>query len=112
LKPFVKKYSNDEELKKDVRSLAEKGVKKEDIYVISHDDDRTKRVAGGADANTIGLKEEDFGSAVGNLFNKKGDELRNKIHDIGFSKEDAAYLESELDEGKILLIVTNSDISL
>lgn len=111
MKPFVKEYTNDEQLKADVKSLKDKGVKKEDVYILSHDDDRTNRVAGGAGANTIGLKEMDFGDAVGNLFNKKGDELRNKLQDIGFSKEEAASFEGDMDEGKVLLIVTNTDVA-
>ncbi len=33
---------------------------------------------------------------------EKGDELRNKIHEIGFSKEEAEKFEEHLDEGKVL----------
>jgi len=109
MKPFVKEYTNDEQLKTAVKSLKDKGVKKEDVYILSHDDDRTDRVAGGAGANTIGLKEMDFGDAVGNLFNKKGDELRNKLQDIGFSKQESESFEADMDKGKVLLIITNND---
>ena len=66
-------------------------------------------MAGNADANTIGLSEMGLGSAVGNIFSKKGDELRTKLEEIGFSKEEAERYEEKLDEGKILLMVTNRD---
>lgn len=105
MEPFVKEYTNDEQLQYDVQKLNEKGVKKEDIYVLSHDDDRTKRFANTANANTIGLHEMNLESAVGNLFNKKGDELRNKLQEIGFSE--AENYGEDLDEGKILLMVIN-----
>ncbi|KEZ49336.1 general stress protein [Metabacillus indicus] len=109
MKPTVKEYTNDEVLKQDVNELKNQGIDKQDIYILSHDDERTNRVAGNADANTIGLSEMGLGSAVGNIFSKKGDELRTKLEEIGFSKEEAERYEEKLDEGKILLMVTNRD---
>lgn len=51
----------------------------------------------------------DLGDAVGNLFNKKGDELRTKLQEIGFSEAEAENYEEDMDEGKVLLIVTNNE---
>ncbi|MFC2947400.1 general stress protein [Virgibacillus sediminis] len=107
MKPFIKGYTNDEQLKTDVSVLKDKGVNKDDVYIISHDEDRTERVAGGADANTIGTDEMGFSDAVGTVFKSQGDELRTKLKDIGFSQEEAEQYEEEMDEGKIFLIVTN-----
>ena len=45
MKPVVRQYTNDEKLMKDVEELREIGVAREDIYVLSHDDDRTERLA-------------------------------------------------------------------
>lgn len=81
--PFVKEYMNDQELAKDVQKLRDNGVNKDNVYVLSHDDDRTNRVADNADASTI---SQDFSDAVGNMFNKKGDELRSKLEEVGFLK--------------------------
>ncbi|VEH76999.1 heat stress induced protein [Bacillus licheniformis] len=72
MKPVVRQYTNDEKLMKDVEELREIGVAREDIYVLSHDDDRTERLADNADANTIGAEETGIKNAVGNIFNKKG----------------------------------------
>lgn len=72
MKPVVRQYTNDEKLMKDVEELREIGVAREDIYVLSHDDDRTERLADNADANTIGAEETGLKNAVGNIFNKKG----------------------------------------
>lgn len=109
MKPYLKEYTNDEKLQDDVKLLVNRGIDKEDIYILSHDDERTNRIASNADANTIGLSEMDFGVAVENLFNKKGDELRNKLQEIGFSELESESLEEDLDEGKILLMITNHD---
>ncbi|MFC0524363.1 general stress protein [Pontibacillus salicampi] len=108
MKPFVREYTNDEKLQNDVQKLSNNGVNKNNIYVMSHDDDRTERVADNANANTVGLKEENLKDAVGNLFNKQGDELRNKMQDLGLSESESETYEERLDEGKILLLVTEN----
>ncbi|MBI0443750.1 general stress protein [Bacillus velezensis] len=109
MKPVVREYTNDQKLMQDVKELQQLGVAKEDVYVLSHDDDRTDRLADNTDVNTIGAKETGIKHAVGNMFNKKGDELRNKIHEIGFSEEEASQFEKRLDEGKVLLFVTDNE---
>ncbi|MCD5322392.1 MULTISPECIES: general stress protein [Pontibacillus] len=108
MKPFVREYQNDEKLQNDVQKLADNGVTKDHIYLMTHDDDRTERLADNTDANTVGINEMNMGEIVGNLFNKKGDELRNKLQDLGFSQHEAETYEEHLDEGKVLLMVTDS----
>ncbi|AKO94737.1 general stress protein [Priestia filamentosa] len=109
MKPVVREYTNDELLKEDVKKLQVQGVDAKDIYVLSHDDERTNRVANNADANTIGIKEMGLGTAASNLFNKKGDELRHKLSEVGLSKTEAEMYEEKLDQGKVLVIVTNNE---
>ncbi|WP_249869963.1 general stress protein [Oceanobacillus saliphilus] len=109
MKPFIREYVNEQQLKTDVNKLQAKGVPKDDIYILTHDDERTGRLADSADTNTIGMKEMDFSSAVGNMFNSQGDELRNKLEEMGFSKAEAENYEEDLDDGKILLMVTNDE---
>lgn len=58
-------------------------------------------------ANTIGLKDMEFGNAISSIFQKKGDELRNKLQNIGFSESESEVLEEDMDQGKVLLIITN-----
>ncbi|PKR76886.1 general stress protein [Halalkalibacillus sediminis] len=107
--PFIREYTNDEKLVEDIKKLSENGVRRDDVYVLSHDDDRTKRIANNAGANTIGFSEQDLKNAVGNMFAKKGDELRSKLQEIGFSEAESENYEEDMDEGKVLLIVTGND---
>lgn len=106
MKPEVKEFQDDMDLIEEVKTQANKGVSKENMYVVSHDDDRTKRLADKVNANEIGIKEEGLKVAMENIFNKKGDELRNKLQEIGFSENEASELEEKLDHGKILLVIT------
>lgn len=110
MKPVVKEYKDDTKLMDEVKSLAAKGVSKESLYVISHDDDRTDRVADNVDANKVGVDEEGLGTAVKNIFRSKGDELRAKFEELGFTQAEAEKYEEKLDEGTILLINTNPDV--
>lgn len=105
MKPIVKEFLDDKGLMQEVKTQAANGVKKENLYVISHDDDRTDRVAGNVNANEVGIGEEGLGTAVGNIFRKKGDELRAKFKELGFDQSEAGELEEKLDHGKILLMI-------
>ncbi|WP_087973123.1 general stress protein [Oceanobacillus rekensis] len=109
MKPFIREYINEEQLKTDVNKLQAKGINKDDIYLLTHDDERTGRIADNANTNTIGMKEMDFSSAVGNMFSSQGDQLRTKLEEMGFSEAEAANYEKDLDEGKVLLMVTNHE---
>src|SRR5699024_3860607 len=107
--PFFKVYHNDDRIQEDIAILKSNQVEKENIYVLSHDDDRTDRIASNADANTIGAAEQGLADAVKTTFEKQGDELRNKFENIGFSKEEATEYEAELDKGGVFLIVTDAN---
>lgn len=109
MQPVVKEFKEDTALIEEIDSLSKKGVSKENLYVMSHDDDRTDRVAGDTDANKVGVRDESLQTAVGNIFRKKGDELRAKLKELNFTQQQADDLEGKLDQGKILLINTDPD---
>lgn len=108
MKPLVKEFQDDQALMKEVNMQVAKGIQREDLYVISHDDDRTDRVANKVDANTIGINEEGFATAMENIFRKKGDELRAKLEELGFNQVESEVLEEKLDHGKILLLIKDN----
>ncbi|MBM6590941.1 general stress protein [Brevibacterium sp. RIT 803] len=101
MKPAVKEFQDDTELMAEVRRQASNGISKDDLYVISHDDDRTERVADAVDAN----EPDDLNELVGTLYTKKGEELRAIFEEFDFSSDEASNLEEKLDHGKILLLI-------
>src|SRR5690625_4750694 len=101
MKPLVKEFQDDLELVDEVQLLYDRGVSKDNLYVISHDDDRTKRIADKVNVNEISIKEQGLKIAIENMFNKKVDELRNELEEISFSEQEANMLEEKLDHGKI-----------
>lgn len=106
MKPEVKEFQDDQALMNEVNAQANNGVSKDNLYVMSHDDDRTERVAENVNASQVGVYEEGLKAAVGNIFRKKGDELRTKFEELGFTENEAGELEEKLDHGKILLLIT------
>lgn len=109
MKPIVKEFQDDQALTAEVEALAAGGIPKENLYVISHDDDRTDRVSDNVDANEVGIKEIGLKVAVENMFRKKGDELRAKFEELGFTPGEAGDLEEKLDHGKVLLLIKENE---
>lgn len=111
MKPTYKEFQNDEQVVGAVQELKAQGVHENDLYVITHDDDRTKRVADNADANTVGVGDVGLDTYVKNVFRSKGDELRAQFQELGFTSGEAEQLEEKLDHGKVILVVKDATAS-
>ncbi|PPA71022.1 general stress protein [Jeotgalibacillus proteolyticus] len=109
MKPKFKVFHNDESLDQTIGKLRKDGVRDEDIYVLSHDNDHVRRNRKGNDANKVGVSETGVGTALKNVFRSKDDKLVSKMEEMGFETDKAEELEEELDKGKTLLIVANQE---
>ncbi|MFF2090221.1 general stress protein [Paenibacillus sp. NPDC058174] len=92
------------EVQEQVYRFQREGYLKDNIFVLTHDKDRTARIADNTDAEKIGVSAEGLGTAIANIFRSSGDELRAKMRSLGISKQYAEHLESEMDRDKILVI--------
>ncbi|CAM4509080.1 general stress protein [Paenibacillus typhae] len=101
---YAKLLENGVQAIEEVNRLRDSGYSKDNIYVISHDQDRENRIADAANTNEVGLGEEGLFGAIANLFRSRGDALRSKITSLGFSPAEAGFYEKELDAGKVLVI--------
>ena len=107
---LYKEFTNDEEVVTAIQAMKSNGVDDSHIYVITHDDDRSERVAGNAEANTVSASDIGLGTAAKNVFRKKGDELRAQFQELGFSKEESERLEDKLDKGKVVVVVKDAPV--
>lgn len=107
MEPIVKKYTNDEELENDINKLKQNNVKTEAIYVLSHDPDRTERIVNNTEVSGIDYNQ----TKLNQSFEKQGDELREKLQEVGLSEKEASDYEESMDEGKVILIVNDSKAS-
>ncbi len=105
MEPIVREFMNETELIHEVSQLSAQGIDKDNVYVLSHDADRTHRIVEEAEANEIGLKEMGLSKTIEQVFRPEGDQLRMKMEEIGLTEQEAEHYERKLDEGKILLIV-------
>jgi hypothetical protein len=87
-----------------VKDLHRQGYTEKEIYVLTHERDRTDRLAKTADANKVGVVEEGMFDSIANLFRTRGDVIRNKIEAMGFDQYEARMYEAELDNGKVLVM--------
>jgi len=101
----VRLVSTVEQAIQGIRAFRRAGYALEEIYVLAHDDKTTDGVADLMDTNKIGLYEEGIANTFANLFRSRGDKLRSKMESLGLTEAEADFFESELDKGKILVIV-------
>jgi len=104
---YYKEFMTDDEAIRGVQEIKTKGVPEEDIYILTHKDFRTEKLAEMANANTVGLAEQGLGSSIANVFKSKGDELRLKLEGLGISQPMADDLEKKLEEHQIVMVVKN-----
>lgn len=108
MKPIVKEFNTDEDLMVYVKELESNGVDKRKLYVISSDNERTRKVANYAGVSKIGAREMGVRTSVGNFFHKKSDGLRTQLKEIGLSFSEADEYGNKLEQGNILLITVPS----
>lgn len=100
----VQTVNNINEVHEQIYRFQNEGYSTDNIFVLTHDKDRTARIVDKTDAGKIGIAEEGLGTTIANIFRSHGDELRAKMRSLGISKVDADRLEAEMDKDKILVI--------
>ena len=93
--------------KEQVDLLVAEGYGHDQIYIFAHDEKREKDITEGLDTEKVGLKEAGLMTSVKNLFSSRGDELRSEMQAAGLTKAEAETAESELDQGKLVIVVNS-----
>jgi hypothetical protein len=92
--------------KEKVDQLSTQGYTKDEIYVITHEKDRTDQLSEHLDVNQVGTDEEGFMDKVANVFRSRGDELRSQFQNLGLTEDEADHYEEELDKGRVVIVAT------
>lgn len=98
------------EAKKEIEMLTGQGYTKDDIFIFAHDKNRSQHITDGTDTESVGLKEQGVFDAIGNLFQKRGDELRSKMKAVGLNQAEADTYEEELDKGKLVIVASKHGV--
>lgn len=83
------------------------GFSREEIYVFAYDKNESKQLTDATNSGKVGLKEQGLSGTIGNVFKKRGDELRAKLHSLGLSESEASEYEEQLDRGLIVVVATD-----
>lgn len=106
MRPIVKKYTNDEELEVEINTLKDQNINAKDIYILSHDPDRTSRIIKNTNLTDINYNKEE----TKENYKRQGDELRYKLKALEIPQKEAEAYEEDMDQGKVLLIVTDERV--
>ena len=104
---------NSIQAKEKIEQLTSEGYTKDHIYLFFHNKEFSKDLTDATDTGSIGISEQGFFESVGNLFKKRGDELRSKFESLGLSEVEADQYEKELDNHKIVIVTSDqaSDVN-
>ncbi|PIC65225.1 general stress protein [Sporosarcina sp. P13] len=91
--------------KKKVEELVAQGYTHEKIYVFAHSEDREDKIADALDSEKVGMSEMGLLDKMKNMFTSRGDTLRAEMQAVGLTEAEAEEGESELDKGRLLLVV-------
>ncbi|HEY9581492.1 MAG TPA: general stress protein [Savagea sp.] len=90
-----------------IDELVKEGTPHDQIYVFSHEEDLEEKMAEYFGTEEVGVKEEGVVNKIKNIFSKRGDELRSQFQSLGLSEVSAAEAEEVLDDGRLVVVVTN-----
>jgi Heat induced stress protein YflT len=99
---------NGVQAKEKIDQLSSTNFTQENIYLFAHDKNRSEHLTGATDTESVGLKEQGLLDSVKNLFNSRGDELRNRMTNLGLTETEASQYEKELDKGKVVIVASDS----
>src|SRR3954463_239704 len=102
---IVQIVENGVEAKKFIdRLIMQGGFKKDDIYLLAHDKNRSEHLTDALDINDVGVGEQGFFDSIANVFRSRGDELRSKLESLGLSITEAEHYEEEMDYGRCVVV--------
>jgi tRNA A37 N6-isopentenylltransferase MiaA len=91
-----------------ITEFENEGFSKDNIYIFSHDKNRSKDLTDATETGSVGMEEQGVVDSIGNLFRERGDELRSKMQALGLSEMEAVHYEKLLDEGRVVVIATDN----
>ncbi|MFS0907483.1 general stress protein [Priestia aryabhattai] len=97
------------EVKEAIEQFLSLGFRKDNIYLLANERDRTEELTNVLNTNDIGISEPMDNNLMTNSFHFYKDELHSKFHSLGLSAAEVQQYEKELNWGRILVIATKVD---
>jgi len=87
-----------------IRGLENQGYNRDNIYIFAHDKNRSEDLTAATETAEVSMKEQGLLDSLGNVFRKRGDELRSKMQSVGLTEMEAEKYEEVLDTGKLVIV--------
>ncbi|MEJ9307181.1 general stress protein [Priestia megaterium] len=97
------------EVKEAIEQFLSLGFRKDNIYLLAHEKDRTEELTSALNINDIGVSELRDNSPIANSFHFYKDELHSKLYSLGLSDEEVQHYLKELNWGRILVFALKTD---
>jgi hypothetical protein len=97
---------NGVQAKEVIDRLQGEGFLREEVYIFAHDKDTSKDLTDATHSGKVGIKEQGVFDSMGNVFKKRGDELRSKMQNLGLTETEAKQYEEDLDKFKVVVIAS------
>ncbi|NGZ77872.1 general stress protein [Saccharibacillus alkalitolerans] len=103
-KAYAKIVENGIQAVETVRELRMTGYTGDQLFVLAYDEGQTERTAEAAGVRPVFPDSDDPEMAGTQLFRSNAAELRERIASMGFSEQESAYYEEQLETGKVLVV--------
>ncbi|ADI00408.1 general stress protein [Salisediminibacterium selenitireducens] len=105
--PVAKSYQRQEDVISAIRTLQNKGIDTDGLYIVYLHDDRVEHPAENPEAVTVGMNETNLGTAVDRIFPVSRDKAASFFRELGFEEDDALPLIEALEEADTVLVLTD-----
>jgi tRNA A37 N6-isopentenylltransferase MiaA len=102
--PKVEVVENGVHALETIKTLQAEGYQKDDIHLFAHSEEREEHLTEAIQTSEMGMGDQGLMNSIGNLFKKRGDELRSQFEALGLSQQEADTYEKELDNGRLVLV--------
>ncbi|NHM30150.1 general stress protein [Neobacillus terrae] len=102
--PKVEVVENGVHALEKIQSLQAAGYQKDDIHLFAHYEKREEDLTKELQTAEMGIGDQGLMNSIGNMFKKRGDELRSQFEALGLSQQEADTYEKELDNGRLVLV--------
>ena len=103
-KAYAKIVENGIHAVETIRELRITGYTGDQLFVLAYDDGHTELTAEAARVRPILPDSDQSDLQSTNIFRSSAEELRKRIAGMGFSEEESAYYEAQLETGKVLVV--------
>ena len=97
------------EVKEAIEQFLSLGFRKDNIYLLAYEKDRTEELTNALNTSDIDISESGDNNPLANSFHFYKDELHSKLYSLGLSDEEVQQYLNELNWGRILVIATKTD---